>query len=503
MKKKSSSYRNKAVTRNEMFTSFLKASLICLLITGCRENPSGPVDPDRLLPKALIISPPNSSVAGFQADAREFNRNLEQPADLPENGLFRETRSEPVLRDDAENNVQSESEPDPSVSESMEIPNSNIFLKGSAIFFEGLGFSHIGDTLRGSSLSWASDIDGELGTGHVLVKKDLEPGIHWIYLTVTGNNEKVSHDSVKIRIADADEIIQNPVAKITSLTDGLSLLDGLQLILEGTGLDPEEGELGEESLSWNSNVDGDLGTGTALDVTGLLSPGEHTITLTATNSKGVAGSDSVTITIETEEIEIIEEALNESPVAEILSLSDGLTLSVLDLLVLEGTGLDPEDGGLDGASLSWSSNIDGHLGTGGSLDVTGLLTPGEHTITLTVTDSEGAEGSDRVNITIVETEEIEDALNKSPVAEILSITDESTLLDGIKLILEGSGLDPEDGELSGASLSWSSDVDGHLGTGNSLTVTILSPGEHTITLTVTDSDGNTGSDEVAINLPEL
>jgi hypothetical protein len=58
------------------------------------------------------------------------------------------------------------------------------------------------------------------------------------------------------------------------------------------------------------------------------------------------------------------------------------------------------------------------------------------------------------------------------------------------IILSGSVYDVDDGVLSGSALQWSSNLQGNLGTGSPLTVT-LEPGQHTITLTGTDSDRNT------------
>ena len=55
--------------------------------------------------------------------------------------------------------------------------------------------------------------------------------------------------------------------------------------------------------------------------------------------------------------------------------------------------------------------------------------------------------------------------------------------------LAGGAFDPDDGILAGKALVWSSDVQGALGTGSPLIVT-LKPGTHTLTLTATDSDGN-------------
>ena len=53
----------------------------------------------------------------------------------------------------------------------------------------------------------------------------------------------------------------------------------------------------------------------------------------------------------------------------------------------------------------------------------------------------------------------------------------------------GTAYDFKDGELNETSLSWTSSLDGSLGTGEKVNVT-LSIGTHTITLTATDSESN-------------
>ena len=64
----------------------------------------------------------------------------------------------------------------------------------------------------------------------------------------------------------------------------------------------------------------------------------------------------------------------------------------------------------------------------------------------------------------------------------------------------GTGTDPEDGALSGASLVWTSDLDGQFGTSGSVTTSGLSIGVHTITLTVTDSNGGTDTDQITVTI---
>ncbi len=65
---------------------------------------------------------------------------------------------------------------------------------------------------------------------------------------------------------------------------------------------------------------------------------------------------------------------------------------------------------------------------------------------------------------------------------------------------DGSGIDPEDGILGDAALVWTSDVQGDLGTGANIMAALSTTGLHVITLTATDSDGNTGTASITVDI---
>jgi hypothetical protein len=88
--------------------------------------------------------------------------------------------------------------------------------------------------------------------------------------------------------------------------------------------------------------------------------------------------------------------------------------------------------------------------------------------------------------------------NISPDANITSPSEGSTFTAGDDIQFTGSGTDAEDGPLTGISLVWRSDLDGQIGTGVDFTRNDLSSGTHTITLTVTDSNGATAADARSI-----
>jgi hypothetical protein len=71
------------------------------------------------------------------------------------------------------------------------------------------------------------------------------------------------------------------------------------------------------------------------------------------------------------------------------------------LVILRGSAQDTEDGRLNGASLTWKSDLDGVLGNGETLEVNAAgLVEGVHTITLEAVDSDEMTGQKAVQITI-------------------------------------------------------------------------------------------------------
>jgi hypothetical protein len=63
----------------------------------------------------------------------------------------------------------------------------------------------------------------------------------------------------------------------------------------------------------------------------------------------------------------------------------------------------------------------------------------------------------------------------------------------------GTGRDHEGGTLTGSALVWTSSLDGQFGTGGNVTAR-LSPGNSVVTLTATDTNGNTGSTSISLTI---
>jgi len=189
-------------------------------------------------------------------------------------------------------------------------------------------------------------------------------------------------------------------------------------------------------------------------------------------------------------------AVNEPPTATITNPTASPTVCVGTAYTFVGEGSDPEDGSLTAADLAWSSSIDGAFDTG----AVGTFAPsvGEHVVTLTATDSAEATGSAQIRIESLDCQAPEITL-LSPRVE----TRYSTLARIFTLVLEASVTDDVDTDLQG---TWSSSVDGTLGTGNEFEADLTGAPAvgyattHEITATVTDSDGLTATVTVTVTI---
>jgi hypothetical protein len=77
---------------------------------------------------------------------------------------------------------------------------------------------------------------------------------------------------------------------------GLAVAQGVLVQFEGSAYDVDDGLLDGDAIVWQSNLNGELGTGAVLATT-TLSRGTHTITMTATDSDGNSATATTTVRV--------------------------------------------------------------------------------------------------------------------------------------------------------------------------------------------------------------
>jgi len=338
--------------------------------------------------------------------------------------------------------------------------------------------------------TFSSDVDGDLctdqgtGTSFSCQAQLTAVGQHLITATSIDVSGTVATDSITVQVIDAET---PPTVEIFSPADEAIFGASQVISFTGTVTDPNE-SIADANITWTSDQDGLLGTGENIDI--ALSEGTHVVTLSATDATGFEANDSVTIQVNP----------GEAPTVEIDAPADATTFLLTDEINLQAQASDPQDGTLTGTSLVWVSDLDGTLGT--SEDLTALLTQGTHTLEVTATNSLDLSATDSISVVVILGTGV-------PAVTISSPTSNTKFGAAQTVTLVGSATDLEDSSLPGSSFQWTSNIDGVLGTGTTLE-TLLS-GEvdpcdtrtHVITLEVTDSDGNTTSQQITIRIGSI
>jgi Carboxypeptidase regulatory-like domain len=192
--------------------------------------------------------------------------------------------------------------------------------------------------------------------------------------------------------ANDEPVDYTPSVTITAPENWTEFTVGTEIRLEGTADDNEDGVLQGDALVWQSDLEGEIGTGSPLTVSHLR-VGLHKITLTATDSKGHSRKSSIL------PIPVLPEeygGTNGAPVVTLLSPNGNyLHYAVGETIVLDATVEDPEEGPLTGDNLVWHAVGPGsHQWTGNRVEVSDLPV-GAYEVWLRAVDQFGEPGYSR------------------------------------------------------------------------------------------------------------
>jgi len=240
--------------------------------------------------------------------------------------------------------------------------------------------------------------------------------------------------------------------------------------------DAEDAYLNTSNIALSSNIDGIINSYRDLSI------GQHIVTAIITDSGGLTGTDSINIEV-TAHIPVAPQLGIFSPLnnAVINEQDNPIEFLVFPLPLL---GANPKDALLRD-TLTLSSSLDGVISSPATLSV------GQHVITASITSVNGLTGSATVNI------EVLPKPNASPVININSPLIGSIFTDAENpIVFDVQANDEEDGDIS-ENIELSSSFDGTISK-----IASLSLGVHTITASISDSEGATTEATMHIEIIE-
>lgn len=179
---------------------------------------------------------------------------------------------------------------------------------------------------------------------------------------------------------------QTPTLTINSPSNNSSFLTTALITFSANASDAEDGNL-SSSITWRDNG-AFLSYGASF--TAQLTAGTHTITASATDSKGASVTQTITVTVSAPP--------NQPPTLAIVSPTNLAQFTNSQTVTFAAQAMDPEDGDIS-AQIKWY--LGGTLiGTGASCSA--LLPVGTHVIVAMVTDSSGATVMAHITVTVAE-----------------------------------------------------------------------------------------------------
>jgi hypothetical protein len=139
-----------------------------------------------------------------------------------------------------------------------------------------------------SYLTWRSNIDGQIGLG-ASFSRALTAGSHTITATVTDSTGHTTSATTLVTVSSSNTA---PTVSIASPANNATVTAGTSVTFSGSASDTQDGNL-SSALVWRSNIDGQIGTGASFST--ALTAGTHTITARVTDSGGLTGQRSITV----------------------------------------------------------------------------------------------------------------------------------------------------------------------------------------------------------------
>lgn len=313
----------------------------------------------------------------------------------------------------------------------------------------------------------SSDADGDIitydwiidglpaGTGATVSHTFGRSGNYDVNLVVTDSRGAISSSRLHYSVGNSA-----PVAVFTTTPDTAIGAGPLLVTFDASGSHDPDGAI--TGYQWDF---GDGATGTGSTVSHTFMSGTYTVTLSVEDDEGHTSSVTGQVLVD-----------NTPPLAQFTVSVDPATGPAPLTVQFDASESSDADGSI--VSYAWEFGTSG-TGSGVSPEHT-FLRSGNQTVTLTVTDNEGATATADLLVIVS---------NASPVAAA-----SVTAVDGYKVSFSAAGsYDPDGGPLT---YSWDVADGSSIITAETFTHTYSQSGDYEVTLVVTDSESGTDSRQV-------
>lgn len=321
---------------------------------------------------------------------------------------------------------------------------------------------------NGNITSYTWLVNGASVASGAVTTANLNVGTQTVTLLITDSAGAAAQDTVVFNVLPAPNM---PPAANAGPDQTVTASSGTAVVaLNGSVSSDIDGTITTYTWTFNGAAIANLATATA-----NLPVGSQTLTLTVTDNSGASAQDTVVINVTA--------PVNQPPMVnagadQTVNASAGGTAVVS----LNGVGTDA-----DGTITTYSWTLNGAPLASDPVAIANLGV-GAQTMTLTVTDNSGAAAQDTVLINVLP------SVNQPPIAN--AGPDQVAVAAG-PVALNGSGSVDPDGTIT--TYAW--DEGGVILATDAAPTITLTTGVHLINLTVTDSVGAVGQDQVTITVP--